>query len=178
VSVAALVLALSALPAADVTVDLDGVLLGSPTIHSGRVETHLLFGARGGMLFEVAGDARVGFDVGLNLEPLPRVRGTADVSSVALEGGLTAHGVVGWRFGARPLWLMPYGWAGPSVGLRLIGLNALDESRDGSHATWGLHAGGGLRLGVGAATLSAELGGGARERGPELVGLLSSGFWF
>ena len=73
---------------------------------------------------------------------------------------------------------MPYAWAGPATGLRLVFLTALGTTRNGSQATFGLSAGGGLRLAVGGALLGIELGGGVRERGPEIVGRLSSGLHF
>jgi hypothetical protein len=176
-SVTALALLLTCAPAVEWTVDLDAQLMGKQAIDAGRSETHMLVGLRGGLLTELGAGVVTGFDVGLHLEPLPRTRGTEDVSSLAIEGNLWPRGVLGWRAAWGPLAVFPYAYVGPFAGLRLALLAAYGETRNTSHPTLGLRGGGGVRFRIGHAHLSLELGGGVRENGPEVTGLLSSGFW-
>jgi len=175
VSVTALALLLTCAPAVTWTVDGDTQLIGKRAIDASQSETHMLIGLRGGLLSDLDHGVVAGFDVGLHTELLPRVRGTDDVGSGSYEGSLWPRAVLGWRADWVPLGVMPYAFAGPFVGVRLAWLTAFGQTLNGSHPTWGVRGGGGLRFRVWRTHLSLEIGGGARQSGPEVYGVLSTG---
>lgn len=159
-----------------------GVLLaGRTSVNAGRVELQPLLALRGGALFPLAeesGGLLLGVDTRLFVEALPRVRGTADVGSLSWELGLNPRGLVGWRFGDGPLQLLPYAFAGATVGGRLATVYAFGSDQLRGHVSYGAAAGAGALLRIGVVSVAWELGGGLREDGPEVMTALLAGAAF
>lgn len=156
------------------------VLDATGSVDPARSELHPFVALRGGGLFSLSDDGELllGGDARLLIEAIPRVRGTADVGSLAWEIGLEPRGLVGWRFGDGPLQLVPYAFGGVVVGARVLDLYTFGDHQLRSHALYGARAGVGGLVRAGRVTLSLELGGGLREDGPEVLGALLAGASF
>ncbi|MFZ9887169.1 MAG: hypothetical protein ACO3JL_06680 [Myxococcota bacterium] len=156
-------------------------LEAAPAIDAARSELRPLMTLRGARLWTVGGHASswlAGADVRLLLETGPRTRGTASLSGSSYDAALESRGLLGRVWGDAPLSCVTYVFGGPNLGARLGWLQAFDTQALRVAALYGMRAGLGTELRLGAITASSEFGGGAGERGLELVASLSVGVGF
>jgi hypothetical protein len=160
----------------------EGVLAINATSPSSNVETTVApwFGVRAGSLAPTGttrDGAAMGFDgalfVGTVSEGTPEVK-TSRTIAFAEGRGLFAPMRVASTFSA----LVPYGFAGASLGGGVVEVRAFEDARVRPLFTWAARVGLGAELQVHALTTRVELGAGLRDLRAELSSAMTLGVAF